>query len=174
MLMRPLLLGALLIGLASCASAQSGRLDLSGMNHLAGKASDTSTVNLSGALFHAARKLAIDAADDDAVELIQRVDSVQVRSFEFAADDAYSSDDVSAVHRQLDTSGWTPIVRVRDREQRENVDVYLRVEGERALGLAVIVAEPRELTIVNIAGSLSLDDFARLQGQYGIPKIRAE
>jgi outer membrane translocation and assembly module TamA len=144
------------------------------MGHLASKARDTSTVNLSGPLFHAARKMAIDAADDDSIKLIQRVDSVQVRSFEFATDDAYSSDDISSLRRQLDSSGWTQVIRVRDREQQENIDVYLRVEGERALGLAVIVAEPRELTIVNIAGSLSLDDFARLQGQYGIPKLQAE
>lgn len=174
MLSRTLVAGLLLCSLTACASAQSGRLDLSTMSHLARKASDTSTVNLSGAMFKMARSMAVTAADDEAAQLIRRVDSVQVRSFEFANDDAYSIDDIAAVRAQLENTGWSQIVKVRDRAQDEDVELYVQIDGDRALGLAVIVAEPRELTIVNIAGSLSLDDFARLQGQYGIPKIQSE
>jgi hypothetical protein len=174
MLSRTVLVGVLLCSLTACASAQSGRLDLSNMAHLTRKASDSSTVNLSGAMFKMARSMAATATDDEAAELIRRVNSVQVRSFEFANDDEYSIDDLASVRQQLETTGWSQIVKVRDREQHEDVEVYVQIDGERALGLAVIVAEPRELTIVNIAGSLSLDDFARLQGQYGIPKIKSE
>ena len=38
-------------------------------------------------------------------------------------------------------------------------------------GLAVIASEPREFTIVNIIGSIDIDKIAKLEGQFGIPKV---
>jgi hypothetical protein len=37
--------------------------------------------------------------------------------------------------------------------------------------LAIIVTDPRELTIVNIVGSIRPEDIRDLGGHFGIPKI---
>ena len=41
----------------------------------------------------------------------------------------------------------------------------------KILGLAVIASEPREFTIVNIVGSIDIDKLAKLEGQFGIPRV---
>jgi hypothetical protein len=60
---------------------------------------------------------------------------------------------------------------VHSQRQGENVDVYLKMENNQIGGLAVIAAEPRELTIVNIVGPIDLDALATLGGQLGIPRL---
>lgn len=50
-------------------------------------------------------------------------------------------------------------------------DIYLRRNGDHTDGVAIIAAEPRELTIVNIVGSIDLSRLVQLQGQFGVPKV---
>jgi hypothetical protein len=38
-------------------------------------------------------------------------------------------------------------------------------------GLAVIVAEPRSLTVVNVVGRIDLEKLGALAGQFGIPHL---
>lgn len=60
---------------------------------------------------------------------------------------------VDTVREQL-KAPWSRIAGVQRRKDRELVEVYLWREGDRTGGLAVVVAEPEELTIVNIVGRL--------------------
>jgi hypothetical protein len=62
-------------------------------------------------------------------------------------------------------------VQSRKRDAREDVDVYVRMVGDRIEGLAVVASEPREFTIVNIVGHIDIDKVAMLEGQFGIPKV---
>jgi hypothetical protein len=39
------------------------------------------------------------------------------------------------------------------------------------MGLAIIAAEPREFTIVNIVGSIDLEDLHKLEGKFGVPNL---
>jgi hypothetical protein len=59
---------------------------------------------------------------------------------------------------------------VNVRREGESVEVYVYREGETSGGLAVVVAEPRELTVVNIVGPIDLAQLGALGGQLGIPK----
>ena len=54
---------------------------------------------------------------------------------------------------------------------KENVEVYVRPNGDSVSGLVVLSAEPTELTIVNIVGPIDLDKLASLEGQFGIPRM---
>jgi len=38
-------------------------------------------------------------------------------------------------------------------------------------GVAILVADPKELTIVYVDGTMNPDDVRDLQGHFGIPKI---
>ena len=42
---------------------------------------------------------------------------------------------------------------------------------DKACGIAVISAEERELTFVNIVGRIDIDSLAELEGEFGIPKV---
>jgi hypothetical protein len=56
-------------------------------------------------------------------------------------------------------------------KQGSNVDIYILRSGNRTDGVAIIAAEPRQLTVVNIVGSIDLAKLAQLQGQFGVPKM---
>ena len=62
-------------------------------------------------------------------------------------------------------------MQVHKREPQEDVDVYVNMDGDKILGLAVIASEPRDFTIVNIVGNIDIDKLAKLEGQFGIPKV---
>ena len=52
-----------------------------------------------------------------------------------------------------------------------DVDVFVNTDDGKILGIAVIASEARSFTIVNIVGSIDMEKFAKLEGQFGIPKV---
>jgi len=75
------------------------------------------------------------------------------------------------VRTQLRSPAWGRLVGVRSKSG-SNVDVYFKDGGNGRLGgIVVIAAEPKELTIVNIIGTLDPDKLAELGGQFGIPRL---
>jgi hypothetical protein len=101
-------------------------------------------------------------------QLIANLKGVYVKRFEFDRDGAYSEADVNAVREQL-KAPWARMVNLRSRG--EIVEVYAYRERETSAGLAMVVAEPRGLTVVNIVGPIDLAQLGALGGQFGIPKV---
>jgi len=55
----------------------------------------------------------------------------------------------------------------------DDVDVYLKIAaGDKLGGIVIIAAEPRELTIVSIAGTIDPDQLVDLSGEFHIPRIQ--
>ena len=170
--MKRVCLASLLIALVPVAFAQEGALIIPDFRELDHKAKETVNISLDGMLLHAAAAF-IDDKDPDAAatkRLLAGIHSIQVRSYEFDQDGAYSKEDVSAIRRQLNAPGWSPLVRTHD-QKGQDVDIYVRIEHERPQGLAVVVSEPREFTVVNIVGSINLDDLPRIEKQLNLPKL---
>jgi hypothetical protein len=71
----------------------------------------------------------------------------------------------------LKAPGWSRIVSAHSKRNGDNSDVYLKTNAGQISGLAIIVTEPRELTIVNIVGSIHPEDIRDLGGHFGIPKL---
>ena len=157
-------------GLAATCSAASPELKIPDFSQLRGKAVDSVDVTLDGFLMRLVAKFARES-DDENAKFLSDIKSVRVRNFEFNEDGLYSLADVDSVRRQLNAPGWTQIVSAQKRSEKEKVDVYLCAENERILGLAVIASEPRSFTIVNIIGNIDVDKLAKLEGQFGIPKL---
>lgn len=162
---------AVLLPLSSLAA--SPELKIPDFSNLRGKAVESVDVTVDGILLSIAKKFARESDDPD-LAILSDIKSIRVRNFEFDSDDAYSRSDIDAVRRQLSAPGWSQLASVRKRERQENVDVYVCVEDERILGLAVVAAEARSFTIVNIIGSIDIDKLAKLEGQFGIPKVDVE
>jgi len=164
------------LALAVPASAQDpARLLLPNLDALAKRAADTVDVTLDSSLLQlAASFMTGDDADEAAVkELIRGLKGIYVKSYEFDADGGYSLADLDGVRAQLGRGSWTRLVSVTSSKERSSSEVYAWMDQGVSNGLAIISAEPRELTIVNIVGRIDLEKLRRLEGQFGIPKVPA-
>jgi hypothetical protein len=140
---------------------------------LAQKATDSVTITLDPALLSMASRF-LDASDpQDAAtqEVIKGLRGIYVRSYTFDKDAAYSQADIDAVRAQLSAPGWNRLVQTHSRKTRADVDIYIMVDNNQAVGLALIASEPRQFTIVNIVGAIDLDKLHKLEGQFGVPKL---
>jgi len=174
-MIKPTLIFLLIITSGMLARAQDSRLQMASLDHLAAKASQTVDVSLDERLTRlAARVLSDKDADEKAVKkLIEGIKGIYVKSFEFDADGQYVAADVESIRSQLRGPGWTRLVNVTSKKEG-NVEVYTLFNGDQIGGLAVLVTEDRELTIVNIVGPVDLDKLAKLEGQFGVPDLGIE
>jgi Domain of unknown function (DUF4252) len=169
----PVMSAVLSGGLA--AQTPGPRMPLAGLDKLAAVASETVDVSLdSGLLALAARFMDEGDGDDAAVKsMLSGLKGVYVRSYEFGADGAFGPADVEMIRRQLSAPGWSRMAGVRSKKDNADVDVYLWVEGSTIGGLGILATEPRRFTVVNIVGTIDLDQLRRLEG-LGLPKLDLE
>ena len=143
------------------------------IERLAARAADSVNVSIDGALLRLAAKfLSSRDPDQEAVRrLIGNIKGVYVRGLKFDAAGQYTEADVDSLRAQLKAPQWSRMASVRSQRQGENVEVYLRMEKDQIASVAVIAAEPRELTFFNIVGPIDLDALADLGGHFGIPRL---
>ena len=165
--------GAVLLLTATAAHAQDARLRLDHLDKLAGRAGEVVNITLDGSLLRLAAGVLSDRSPEEASvkELLQGIKEIYVRSYEFKGSGGYTDADVQSIRQQLAAPAWTRIVGVRSERSGEDVEVYVWRQKDRTEGLAILAAEPDELTVVNIVGSLDLSKLAALAGQFGIPRL---
>jgi len=173
---RSALLILLMVSCAILAVAQDARLDIGRIDALAAKAAQVVEVSLDERLLRIAAKFlkSEDPEEAKVKELVSGLKGVYVRVFEFDNPGEYSPGDVEGLRSQLQAPGWTKIVGVRSKRDGQNVDVHIKYQGDNVLGLAILAAEPKELTVVNIVGPIDLEKLSQLEGQFGIPKLGLE
>jgi hypothetical protein len=165
---------AMLLGTLSMpAFGQNPRLDIKNLEALAKKASEVVDVNLDGSLLKLASKFMTDEDDREALGIIKNLKGVYVKSFTFDEPGDYSPADVEAIRSQLQAPAWSRIVSARSKHDGENAEIYLMTaaDGGSVLGMAIICAEPTELTVVNIVGPVDIDKLSQLEGKMGIPRL---
>jgi hypothetical protein len=157
------------LGLSACASTRGSDATISHLAHLKRQATQTFDLKLGPVRLAVARWFLGKGDDPDAAalrETLKACKAVHVRHYEFGADAEYPLADIEAIRTQLVGRGWDQMVTVRDRKARENTDVYVRFDHDKITGLFVLNSEPRELTIVNIAGSLDPLQIDKLRTQF--------
>jgi hypothetical protein len=157
--------------LPTLGAAQDAKLKLPDFGSLADKATESVNLSLSPWLLRIAAASLDDKDADTAAtkKLLAGIKSIEIRNYQFATDFAYSVADIDAVRSQLAAPGWRQLMQVRKRN--ENVDMYILVENNRTNGFALIASEPREFTIINIVGSISVEDLPKLEDHLHLPKL---
>lgn len=155
---------------------KKGQLRLPEFASLAGKASESVTVTLDSALLGLGCRFlnAEDPEQAGAKKLCSSLAGIYVRSYTFDTDFAYPKADIDGVRRQLSAPGWNRMVETRSRKENTDVDVYVLIDKGKAAGLAIIASEPRQFTIVNIVGSIDLEQLHDLEGKLGVPNLEIE
>jgi hypothetical protein len=166
---------ALAAAAAPARAQQGGRLRLDSLDRLAPKAEETVNIEIDGFLIRFAGSILSDKeADERAVkEIIEGLKGVYVKSYEFKADGQFTEADVNAIREQLRAPGWTRIVDVKTRGlDFGDAELYLASAGGRVEGLALLVVEPKELTVINIVGAVDADKLRKLGDTFDLPRIR--
>lgn len=150
-------------------------LDLRRLDQLKDKASDSTEITLDGSLLKLATRFlsSEDSGEAKVKKVVAGIKGIYVRTFTFEKEGAYSESDITAIRNQLRSPEWSRIIGVKSKKDTENADIYIRT-GSDAGGLAIICANPTELTIVNIVGKIDLDELSDLGGNFGVPKIDLE
>jgi hypothetical protein len=167
-----ILLLALTPAMAVPASAQ--RLNLDFLTDLEDRADEVVDITLDASMLRIASKFlnGPDADEKAIADIIRGLQGIYVRSYEFTEEGQYDRRLIDRVRSQLGPS-WKPLVVVRSKK-KDNVNIYADMRGETIAGLVIIASEPRELTVVNIVGTIDLDKLAQLEGEFGIPEITRE
>ncbi len=100
--------------------------------------------------------------------LIEGLDGIYVRDYEFDKEGEYSMEDIQKLRAFFETSEWTPIVHSRERKSGETTDVLLKMVNGETHGMFVLSVEPKELSIVLILGPVRMEDLGKLKGIGGL------
>lgn len=143
------------------------------LDKLASKATEVVDVTMDKTMLDFASKFLSgkDADEAQARNLIRNLKGIYVRSFEFDKPGAYSMSDVEAFRSQLKAPVWSRMVEARSKRDNQNVEVFFKMENGAVNGMAIIAAEPTELTLVHIDGPIDPEQLGSLGGQFGIPRV---
>jgi hypothetical protein len=138
---------------------------------LAARADETTTVSLDKNMLRFASKFLNDDAEDrQARRIIENLDGIYVRTFEFKAPGSYSAAELETFRKFFAGSEWSHIVSVHGKEADGDTDIYVRMVDGEVRGMFILAAEPSELTFVHILGPIKPEDLDQLSGNFGIPK----
>jgi len=161
-----------MVGLIVPAVAQNSQLPLPSPveKELAAKASNVTEVTLGKNMLAFAAKFMSGKDQDEAStrHLIEGLDGIYVRDYEFDKEGQYSMDDIQKLRAYFETSDWTPIVRERDKKSGESTDVMMKIVNGETHGMFILDVEPKELSIVLILGPVKMDDLGKLGGIGGL------
>jgi hypothetical protein len=155
----------ILLAAAIPAFAQQN-FDFKSLDKLGANATGSTNITLEGDTL----KLATSFLGDDK-SVFRNLTGVYVRSFEFDKSGQYKEADLAPLRAYLKTLQWSKIVDTKD--ANEASEIYLQpLPNNRVGGLAIVSAEPKEVTVVFISGALNMSDIAKLGGNLGIPDIQ--
>jgi hypothetical protein len=143
-------------------------------------AKSTTEVNLDRKMLGMAAKFAGSYSDDkddkddkDDAKLVNKLEFVIVRSYEYEKPGQYNMADVEEFQKRLESGGWSHIVKARS--ATESTDVCVKTDDNGAFSeLVVISAEPTELTFVHLKGHMTMDELTKAGAKYGVPQAATE
>lgn len=163
-----LLLGAAALATPALAQSTQWPLPPAVEKELAARASDVTEVTLGKDMLAFAAKFMNDKNDAATQKLIEGLDGIYVREYEFDKEGQYSMAEIEQLRQAFETSAWTPLVRERERKSGETTDVMVKMINGETRGMFILEAEPKELTIVLILGPVRMQDLAALKGLGGL------
>jgi hypothetical protein len=147
--------------------------DFKQLDKLGVNAKESTNLTLDGPVLKMASGLMGKSKDADSVKsLIDGLNGIYIRSFEFDAPGKYNEADLEPLRTWLDSQHWSKIVDTRSDKEKSTIYVLPLPDGKFG-GLAIVSAEEKEVNVVFIDGQINMDDIAKLGGNMGIPDLSA-
>lgn len=137
---------------------------------LAAKATNVTEVTLGKNMLEFAAKFMTgkDENQEATRHLIEGLEGIYVRDYEFEKPGEYSMEDVEKLRQAFETPEWSPMVRERERKKGESTDVLMKMVNGEPHGMFILSAEEKELSIVLILGPIRMDDLGKISGMAGL------
>lgn len=135
---------------------------------LAARASDVSEVTLDKNMLGFAAKVMKDKSDASTRQLIEGLDGIYVRDYEFDKEGQYSMAIVDQLRQAFETPEWSPLVHEHDKKSGEVTYVMMKLVNGQPQGMFILSAEPKELSVVLILGPIRMDQLGALKGLGGL------
>ena len=141
---------------------------LAGVDKFSQGAKDSSEVTLDKNMLGLAGGMIAKGGDAGTRNLVGKLDSVLVRSYEYAAPGQYKMEDVEQIRKRLDSGGWSHLVK--EHSATETTDICFKTDEEGGISEMVIIdAEPKELNFIHLRGHMSASDLSKMSGSFGGP-----
>jgi len=151
----------ILFAAALPALAQQPGFDFKSLDKLGANAKESTSINLEGD--------ALKAATGFFGDKLRNLTGVYVHSYEFSQKGQYNPQDLEPVRAYLMSLSWTKIID--SKEEDETSEIYIKpLPNGKVAGLAVVVAEPKEVTVVFVSGEIDPADLKNLRN-LGIPDV---
>lgn len=99
---------------------------------------------------------------------------VKVYTFEFDKEGMYNLADAENIRTKVKADAkWVSLISVKEKGGFTEIMTHRGPDG-KSDGFLILAAEPRELTVVNLVGTLDITKVARMGGMFGIPYIETE
>lgn len=162
---------------AQQSTSSAGRLRLESLDRLAPKAAETVNVEVDGTLISFVVSLLSDKDPEERAikRAVVGLRGVYVKSFEFKGEGQFAEGDLSELRSQLAAPVWSRMIDIKTRGvEVGDAEVYVAREAGRVEGLALLVVEPKEVTVINIVGTVDIEKLRQLEDAFNLPKIRIE
>jgi Domain of unknown function (DUF4252) len=171
-------IAAVALGIAALAIpvfAQSSPLNIPPQieKQLSARATNVTEVTLGKNMLNFAAKFMNGKDKDDAAaqQLIQNLDGIYVRDYEFDKPGEYSLEELEQLHKSFEGPEWSTIVSDREKKTGETTYVMVKTVNGQSAGMFVFSAEPKELSIVLILGPINMDQLGELKGLGGLSSL---
>jgi hypothetical protein len=156
-------------GLSAAAQSSQPPFPVTLEKQLAERASNYTEVSLDRKMLDFASHFMNDKDDAEGKRIVEKLNGVYVRSYEFDKPGQYTPAELEAVRKQFDTPEWTTLVKTRSRDASDDADIYMKLVNGEVDGMFILDAEPKELNFVFISGPIRPEDLQNLSGNFGIP-----
>lgn len=104
--------------------------------------------------------------DPEAAALMSGLEGVRINIYATDGETAPAMDQLNDVKSMLSSQNWEPIVQVN--EDGENVQIFMKADGEGMQGLTVMAVNAEEAVFLNILGSIDPDKLGQVMGQFDV------
>jgi hypothetical protein len=139
-----------------------------GMADLEARADEVVHLHLNSATLRAAARAIPQDTSEDAsfFQALSGVSDLQVISLSFHGEGMPAQEDIDVVRSSTVPAGWSRFLNTKSSDPEDLVNGYAGPGG-----LAIIVAEPDEITAVHIDGILSSGAIPLLSHRFGLPAL---
>jgi hypothetical protein len=128
---------------------------------IAEKAKEITEMKLDGPMLEMLKQATLKGVGKEQQALFAAIEEISLQDFEFAKKGDYSDSDLAPLRKQLSaTAGWSRVLNAKDK--KDDTEIYMLMRGDKPSGFLLIVAEPKELTVIHVAGSIQLAQLHEL------------